>query len=99
MAKWDKKIWIALIIGLLVGMLLMSVVDNKTTGSNVFDKPDTTYNQVKLDSIKVQIGKRDTTIYKLNIKSKDDVEKSYQLSDSAAVELFKQLSLRTDTAK
>lgn len=53
--------------------------------------PDTSYSKVKLDSIKLNIGKHDTTIYKLNLKLKEDVERSYNLPDSDAVELFKQL--------
>lgn len=52
---------------------------------------DSSYSKIKLDSINVEIGKHDTTIYKLNIKLKDDIEKSYQLNDSASIELFKLL--------
>jgi len=87
-------------LGLLVGMLVISLLDKKfgPTGE-LLKQPDTTYNKVKLDSINVQIGKHDTTIYKLNIKLKDDVEKSYQLSDSATVDLFRKLSTGTDKDK
>lgn len=89
----DKNGMMWLGLGILLGILIIACFDNKAVENNIlFTKPDTTYNKVKLDSIKVQVGKHDTTIYKLNIKLKDDVEKSYQLSDSAAIELFKSMS-------
>lgn len=77
-------------IGILIGMGLMDLI-HRGSRSETIKQPDTTFNKVKLDSIKVKVGKHDTTIYKLNIKMKDDIEKSYQLDDSATVNLFKQL--------
>lgn len=66
--------------------------DNGVKSMGIMPPPiDTTYSVVKLDSISVEMGKHDTTIYKLKIKLKDDIEKSYQLNDSASIELFKQL--------
>ena len=61
--------------------------------------PDTTYNKVRLDSIKSDIVKYDSTLYELNIKTKEDVKKVYMLSDSASVELLKQLLNRADTTE
>lgn len=52
---------------------------------------DTTYSKVKIDSITKLIDEGDTTIYQIKVKLKDDVEKSYALTDSASVELFKRL--------
>lgn len=85
--------------GILVGMATMDLIHQGNIDKLINIKPDTSYNKVKLDSINIQVGKHDTTIYKLNIKLKDDVEKSYQLNDSATVDLFKQLSKRTDTVR
>jgi len=79
-------------VGILLGMLIMTVTHDYDNRGLEHLKPDTSYNKIKLDSIKVQIGKHDTTIYKLNIKLKDDIEKSYNLNDSSTVDLFKKLS-------
>lgn len=89
----NKDSWIMFGIGVLVGMLLI-VLANKNFGPHgeLINNPDTAYNKVKLDSIKFKVGQHDTTIYKLNIKLKDDVQKSYQLNDTDAVNMFKQLS-------
>lgn len=86
-------------IGILIGMLIISLFGKKDRDEHISSQLDTSYNKVKLDSINVQIGKHDTTIYKLNIKLKDDIEKSYQLNDSATVELFKRLVERTDSIR
>jgi len=96
----SKSNWVWLCLGVLIGMLII-VMMNEHFGVNgeLPTQPDTTYNKVKLDSINIQIGKRDTTIYNLKIKLKDDVERSYQLDDSAAVKLFKQLVTQSDTIK
>lgn len=52
---------------------------------------DTTYNKVVLDSIKYNIVKKDSIVYNLKQEMKDEVTKSFKLSDSAAVNLFKEL--------
>lgn len=84
---------------LVIACIVLSVyivytwIDNATKPKlrDQIEVQDTTYSRVTLDSIKVQIGKHDTTIYKLNLKLKEDVEKSYNLPDSDAVALFKKL--------
>lgn len=53
--------------------------------------PDTTYNKVVLDSIEYNIIKKDSVIYNIKQEMKDEVTKSFELSDSAAVNLFKEL--------
>ncbi len=87
------------LVGVLIGMAIMDLIDKSKESNNNVIQIDTTYNRVKLDSINVQIGKHDTTIYKLNIKLKDDVEKSYMLNDSSAIELFKELAVQSDNIK
>lgn len=52
---------------------------------------DTTYNKVVLDSIEYNIIKKDSIIYNLKQEMKNEVTKSFKLSDSAAVNLFKEL--------
>lgn len=52
---------------------------------------DTIYNNIILDSIEYNIIKKDSIIYKLNTKMKYEVNKSYIINDSDAIELFKKL--------
>lgn len=86
-------------VGVLIGIGTMDIIDRVNKVSTIITKPDTSYSKIKLDSLKVKISGHDTTIYKLNIKSKEDVEKSYQLDDSSTVALFKQLSTKSDSTK
>lgn len=53
--------------------------------------PDTTYNKVVLDSIEYNIIKKDSIIYNIKQEMKDEVTKSFGISDSAAINLFKEL--------
>lgn len=52
---------------------------------------DTTYNKIILDSIEYNIIKKNSVIYNIKQEMKDEVTKSFELSDSAAVKLFKKL--------
>lgn len=54
-------------------------------------KPDTAYNKVVLDSIEYNITKKDSVIYNIKQEMKDEVTKSFELDDSSAVKLFKEL--------
>lgn len=54
-------------------------------------KPDTVYNKVILDSIEYNIIKKDSIIYNIKQEMKDEVTESFELNDSAAVKLFKEL--------
>ena len=65
---------------------------NKTTNNENIVLTDTTYNKVTLDSIKYNIIKKDSTIYKLKEEVKDEIEKALNADDSIAVEQFKSLS-------
>lgn len=53
--------------------------------------PDTTYNKVTLDSIEYNIIKKDSIIYNIKQEMKNEVTESFKLSDSVAIELFKEL--------
>lgn len=53
--------------------------------------PDTTYNKIVLDSIEYNIIKKDSVIYNIKQEMKDEVTKSFELNDSSAVKLFKEL--------
>ena len=86
-------------IGVLIGIGTMDIINRVEKPSIVITKPDTSYSKVKLDSIKFKTDGHDTTIYKLNIKIKEDVQKSYQLDDSGTVALFKHLSKDTSAIK
>lgn len=61
------------------------------TDIDILELPDTAYSKVHLDSIKSDIVKYDSILYELNVKVKEDVKTVYMLSDSASVELLKQL--------
>lgn len=54
--------------------------------------PDTTYNKIVLDSIEYNIIKKDSIIYNIKQEMKDEVTKSFGISDSAAIDLFKELA-------
>lgn len=55
-------------------------------------KPDTNYNKVTLDSIELRIIKKDSIIYNIKNKMKDEITESFNLDVSASVELFKSLA-------
>lgn len=78
---------VAFIAGYVVGDKQNQIIDNKDVVL-----PDTTYNKVTLDSIKYNIIKKDSTIYKLKEEVKDEIEKALNVDDSIAVEQFKSLS-------
>lgn len=54
-------------------------------------KHDTDYNKVVLDSIEYNITKKDSVIYNIKQEMKDEITESFELSDSVAVKLFKEL--------
>ena len=54
-------------------------------------KPNTAYNKIVLDSIEYNITKKDSVIYNIKQEMKDEVTESFELSDSVAVKLFKEL--------
>lgn len=86
--------WIAIILTIIVAIAIFGWLTNQDyiTKKEHYIQIDTVYNKVRLDSIEYNIIKIDSTIVKLKIKYEDAVEKSYDLGDSAAVELFKSLS-------
>lgn len=82
---------VALCVGLFVyGFYLGRNKAKKEAIENIV-KPDTTYNKVVLDSIEYNIIKKDSIIYNIKQEMKDEVTESFELSDSSAVKLFKEL--------
>lgn len=82
---------ICFIIGCIIGGVIaysLHIQNNKYDNIVV---PDTTYNKVVLDSIELRIIKKDSIIYNIKNKMKDEVTKVFELDDSSAVKLFKQL--------
>lgn len=82
-------ILVIFIIGYICGLntnITQAYIDNDITKIN-----DTIYNTTTLDSIEFNIIKKDTIIYNLTNKMNDEIKESYNLNDSAAIELFKQL--------
>lgn len=72
---------------------ILGVCDKKTSNNyKETNKIDTTYNMIELDSITYKITVKDSIIYHLKIQSNEAIEKSYSISDSDAVVLFKQLT-------
>lgn len=60
--------------------------------NNKLIQHDTIYNKVVIDSIEYNIIRKDTIIYNLKQEMKDEVTKSFELDDSSAVKLFKELA-------
>lgn len=81
-------ILIAIVFG--IGYMCGNTVAIKKQES--FHIVDTTYNKVVLDSIEYNIIKRDSVIYEIQKKMKYEIEKSFLINDSSAVELFKKLA-------
>ena len=82
---WILFIAIIAIVGYYVG-------HNRTiTNLPVEDKPDTIYNIVTIDSIKYNIIKKDSIIVKLKYEYETKIIEVNNMSDSASVELFKDL--------
>lgn len=89
-----KYCFIALLAFLIINVFIENYSEtnnNDNSNDTNFIQIDTSYNKVILDSINYNIIKRDSIIIKLNIKLKENVKQSYNLNDSASVELFKQL--------
>lgn len=79
------------IIGFIILGLIIFFTCNVNNKNNNEVVPDTTYNKIILDSIEYNIIKKDSVIYNIKKKMKDEVTESFELSDSAAVKLFKKL--------
>lgn len=78
------------IIGCFIGAL--AAYKDYQINNNKLIQPDTIYNKVVIDSIEYNIIRKDTIIYNLKHKMKDEVTKSFELDDSSAVKLFKELA-------
>lgn len=59
---------------------------------NKYNNIDTTYNKITLDSIEYNINKKDSFIIEFKKKFEYEKEQVLNASDSANVELFKQLA-------
>lgn len=89
MEKVDKIIYylVVLIIVFVIGYI--SGYSDKKSSNNINSSYiDTLYNKIILDSIEYNIIKKDSNIYELKTKMKNEIEKSYILNDSNAVKLF-----------
>lgn len=78
-------------IGLFFYGYYIGLVKGRAEAIENIAKPDTAYNKVVLDSIEYNITKKDSIIYNIKQEMKDEVTESFELSDSAAVKLFKKL--------
>lgn len=89
------KILIIILTIILIIILLGQRYNKQSIDKNINNDLliDTSYNKVILDSIEYNIIKLDSTIVKLKIKYDDAIKKSHNISDSAAIELFKKLSV------
>lgn len=90
--------WTAIILTIIVAIAIFGWITNKDyiKKQNYIIQSDTVYNKVRLDSIEYNIIKLDSTVVELKVKYDEAIEKSYNLGDSAAVELFKQLSISAE---
>lgn len=93
MDEFKEQIWYLLIF--ICGCIIGTFAAYKQYQIDSCDKviqPDTIYNKVVLDSIEYNIIIKDTIIYNLKQEMKDEVTKSFELDDSSAVKLFKELA-------
>lgn len=90
--------WTAIILTIIAAIAIFGWITNKDyiKKENYIIQIDTVYNKVRLDSIEYNIIKLDSTVVKLKVKYDEVIEKSYNLGDSAAVELFFKLVDSTD---
>lgn len=82
---WILFIAVIAIVGYYVGR------NRTTTNLPVEDNPDTIYNIVTIDSIKYNIIKKDSIIVKLKYEYETKIIEADNMSDSASIELFKEL--------
>jgi hypothetical protein len=94
----EKKIDIIfgiIIVSISIGLFFygyhLGLVKGRAEATENVAKHDTAYNKVVLDSIKYNITKKDSVVYNIKQEMKDEVTKSFELSDSDAVKLFKEL--------
>lgn len=88
-----NKICLIIVFGIIcfiIGYCIANNNNSKTDYNNVI-LPDTTYNKIIFDSIEYNIIKKDSVIYNLKQEMKNEVTKNFELNDSAAVNLFKEL--------
>lgn len=94
----DKKIDVifsVVIVIICIGMFFYGyhrgLIRGRAESIETVTKPDTAYNKIILDSIELRIIKKDSIIYNIKNKMKDEVTKVLELDDSSAVKLFEQL--------
>lgn len=95
MEKKDKiVICICIIILFIAFIIKYNIVhkQSKTINNENIVLTDTIYNKVTLDSIKYNIIKKDSTIYKLKKEVRYEIEKALNANDSVVIEQFKSLS-------
>ena len=88
-----KLLIMVFIISILNLILLVITVVNIHLNVDVLpiNKCDTVINKVRIDSIEYVIKSKDSIIKKIKYDEKRNIEKANELSDTASVELFKQL--------
>lgn len=88
-----KLLIMVFIISILNLILLVITVVNIHLNVDVLpiNKCDTVINKVRIDSIEYVIKSKDSIIKKIKYDEKRNIEKANGLSDTASVELFKQL--------
>ena len=91
-----KKLIIINLIITILNTIFLITFNGKFSVRNVDDfafinKCDTIINRVRIDSIEYFIISKDSIINNIKIETKNEIENANALSDTASVELFKQL--------
>lgn len=86
-----KKVLVIIILCLIVLVLILCKVVVNSRSNLPIDECDTIINTIRIDSIEYNIIKKDTIIYNIKKIQKHEIEKTKYITDSASVELFKQL--------
>ena len=83
---------IVVFIAVFICGVLVGRKETQNTANTQITLIDTTYNTRVLDSIEYNIVRIDSTIYNIKEEMRYEITKSLELSDSATVNLFKELS-------
>lgn len=89
-----NKICLIVVAVVVIFIIIVSVKQNggQTSVSSEKVLMDTTYNTKVLDSIEYNIIVKDSIIHNIKIEMRDEIAESFELNDSDAIKLFKELA-------
>lgn len=91
--KTINKICVYFVIIIVALIAIHMIGNNSLTNIQEHNIIDTVYNRVIIDSIKYDIKRKDSIIIDIKRKVEYEVEQANNVSDSVAVNMFKQLAI------